>query len=134
MSADYCVLACHGLVFLCSNILSLFIGVLDIIHYRAFSRECVKRGLGTVVVGFPATPIIESRARFCLSAAHTREMVDEVYMFLEPCILMARFVEFVFERVYLKLLQKSESVEACPQVNTREQIVRKLSVRVQIFI
>ena len=29
-----------------------------------------------VVVGFPATPIIESRARFCLSAAHTREMID----------------------------------------------------------
>ncbi|XP_052272939.1 serine palmitoyltransferase 2-like isoform X1 [Dreissena polymorpha] len=42
-----------------------------------FSRECLKRGLGTVVVGFPATPIIESRARFCLSAAHTREMVDK---------------------------------------------------------
>lgn len=43
----------------------------------AFSRECLKRGLGTVVVGFPATPIIESRARFCLSAAHSRETVDK---------------------------------------------------------
>ncbi|XP_052768715.1 serine palmitoyltransferase 2-like isoform X1 [Mya arenaria] len=42
-----------------------------------FSRECLKRGLGIVVVGFPATPIIESRARFCLSAAHTQEMVDK---------------------------------------------------------
>ena len=31
---------------------------------------------GVVVVGFPATPIIESRARFCLSAAHTRPMID----------------------------------------------------------
>ena len=31
-----------------------------------------------VVVGFPATPIIESRARFCLSAAHTREQLDAV--------------------------------------------------------
>ena len=28
------------------------------------------------MVGFPATPIIESRARFCLSASHTREMID----------------------------------------------------------
>ena len=32
--------------------------------------------MATVVVGFPATPIIESRARFCLSAAHTKEMID----------------------------------------------------------
>lgn len=45
---------------------------------RAFGREMLKRKIGVVVVGFPATPIIESRARFCLSAAHTREMLDEV--------------------------------------------------------
>jgi len=42
----------------------------------AFSRECVQHGLATVVVGFPATPIIEARARFCLSAAHTKDMLD----------------------------------------------------------
>lgn len=48
------------------------------ILFRAFSRECLKRGLATVVVGFPATPIIQSRARFCLSAAHTKEMIDHV--------------------------------------------------------
>ena len=42
----------------------------------AFSRECVRHGLATVVVGFPATPIIEARARFCLSAAHTKDMID----------------------------------------------------------
>ena len=34
----------------------------------AFSRECLKRGLAVVTVGFPATPIIKSRARFCVSA------------------------------------------------------------------
>jgi len=45
---------------------------------RAFSRKCIKLGLATVVVGFPATPIIESRARFCLSAAHTKQMLDHV--------------------------------------------------------
>lgn len=45
---------------------------------RAFGREMLKRNIGTVVVGFPATPIIESRARFCISAAHTREMLDTV--------------------------------------------------------
>lgn len=38
----------------------------------------LKRDVGVVVVGFPATPIIESRARFCLSAAHTKEILDTV--------------------------------------------------------
>lgn len=47
-------------------------------YCRAFGREMLKRKIGVVVVGFPATPIIESRARFCLSAAHTRQMLDEV--------------------------------------------------------
>uniref|UniRef100_A0A8K9UG87 serine C-palmitoyltransferase n=1 Tax=Oncorhynchus mykiss TaxID=8022 RepID=A0A8K9UG87_ONCMY len=42
----------------------------------AFGREMLKRNIGTVVVGFPATPIIESRARFCVSAAHTRDILD----------------------------------------------------------
>jgi serine palmitoyltransferase len=51
----------------------------------AFSRECLARGLAVVVVGFPATPLLLSRARICLSAAHTREdllwalsVIDEV--------------------------------------------------------
>eukprot|EP00937_MAST-01D_sp_MAST-1D-sp2_P001767 g1767.t1 len=38
----------------------------------AFSRECLKRGLAVVVVGFPATPLVLSRARFCISAGHGR--------------------------------------------------------------
>ncbi|TNN60932.1 Serine palmitoyltransferase 2 [Liparis tanakae] len=42
----------------------------------AFGREMLKRNIGVVVVGFPATPIIESRARFCISAAHTRDVLD----------------------------------------------------------
>jgi len=42
----------------------------------AFSRECLKRGLAVVVVGFPAVPILMSRARFCVSAGHTREELD----------------------------------------------------------
>ncbi|KAJ3352361.1 serine palmitoyltransferase component [Entophlyctis luteolus] len=39
----------------------------------AFSRELLKRGIAVVVVGYPATPIITSRVRFCISAAHTME-------------------------------------------------------------
>lgn len=41
-----------------------------------FSRECLKRGLAAVVVGFPAVPLLMSRARFCISAGHTRENLD----------------------------------------------------------
>lgn len=44
----------------------------------AFGREMLKRRIAVVVVGFPATPIIESRARFCVSSAHTREILDIV--------------------------------------------------------
>lgn len=42
-----------------------------------YSRECLKRNLAVVVVGFPATPLLLSRVRFCVSAAHTKEDIDE---------------------------------------------------------
>ncbi|XP_059142148.1 serine palmitoyltransferase 2-like isoform X1 [Physella acuta] len=48
-----------------------------------FSRETLRRGMATVVVGFPATPLIETRARFCLSAAHTKEMLDEAIKIID---------------------------------------------------
>ncbi|TNN74334.1 Serine palmitoyltransferase 3 [Liparis tanakae] len=44
----------------------------------AFAREMLERKIGVVVVGFPATPITEARARFCLSASHTRAMLNQV--------------------------------------------------------
>lgn len=46
--------------------------------FRAFNREMLKRGVAVVTVGFPATPLVLGRVRFCLSAAHTKEMLDEV--------------------------------------------------------
>ena len=49
----------------------------------AFSRECLKRGLAVVVVGFPAVPILMSRARFCISAAHTRVELDRALVEIE---------------------------------------------------
>jgi len=42
------------------------------------SRECLKAGLAVVVVGFPATPLLSSRVRFCISASHTRKDLKEV--------------------------------------------------------
>lgn len=42
----------------------------------AFSRLCLERGLAVVVVGYPATPLMLSRARFCISAGHSREQLS----------------------------------------------------------
>lgn len=39
----------------------------------AFSRECLKRNIAVVTVAFPATSLLFSRARICISASHTKE-------------------------------------------------------------
>jgi len=43
----------------------------------AFSRECLIENIATVVVGFPATPLLLARSRFCISASHTIEDLEE---------------------------------------------------------
>jgi serine palmitoyltransferase len=48
----------------------------------AFSHEMLLRKISVVVVGYPATPLVTSRARFCVSAAHTKEDLDRM---LEAC-------------------------------------------------
>ncbi|GMF27567.1 unnamed protein product [Phytophthora lilii] len=48
-----------------------------------YSRECLKRNLAVVTVGFPATPLLLSRVRFCISAAHTKEDMDEALKAIE---------------------------------------------------
>jgi len=86
----------------------------------------LKRNIGVVVVGFPATPIIESRARFCISAAHTKEMLDRVtthclttastssnldhfkaalYLFYKALFLMPYILVFTME--YVDLMEKN---------------------------
>eukprot|EP00744_Colponema_vietnamica_P012891 GILI01018084.1.p1 GENE.GILI01018084.1~~GILI01018084.1.p1 ORF type:complete len:631 (-),score=147.62 GILI01018084.1:248-2140(-) len=44
----------------------------------AFSRAMLARNVAVVVVGYPATPLLEGRCRFCLSASHTREDLQHV--------------------------------------------------------
>ena len=46
--------------------------------YRAVVRTLRDRNIATVGVGFPATPLMAGRIRFCLSAAHTKEQLDKV--------------------------------------------------------
>lgn len=41
-----------------------------------FNREMLRRGIAVVTVGFPATKLLDARVRFCMSAAHTRQMLD----------------------------------------------------------
>jgi len=42
----------------------------------SLSRECLKRKIAVVVVGYPATSLLSCRVRFCLSASHTIEDLD----------------------------------------------------------
>jgi serine palmitoyltransferase len=37
----------------------------------------LKRNIAVVSVGYPAVGLAETRIRICLSASHTREMLDE---------------------------------------------------------
>ncbi|CCI48496.1 hypothetical protein ABG067_006343 [Albugo candida] len=48
-----------------------------------FSRQCLERNLAVVTVGFPATPLLLSRVRFCISAAHTKEDLDKALKQIE---------------------------------------------------
>ncbi|KAK9821210.1 hypothetical protein WJX74_010926 [Apatococcus lobatus] len=45
-------------------------------NMTVFSRQCLKANIAVVVVGFPATPLLGTRVRFCLSASHTRQDLD----------------------------------------------------------
>ncbi|EPY34465.1 serine palmitoyltransferase [Angomonas deanei] len=49
----------------------------------ALARLCLERGVAIVVVGYPATPLLESRVRFCVSAAHTREDLEYTLSVME---------------------------------------------------
>ena len=44
----------------------------------AFSHEMLKRKISVVVVAYPATPLISSRARFCVSSAHNKDDLDRL--------------------------------------------------------
>ncbi|KAJ1404128.1 pyridoxal phosphate-dependent transferase, partial [Ochromonadaceae sp. CCMP2298] len=61
----------------------------------AFSRECLKRGVAVVVVGFPATSVVLSRARFCISAGHTREDIEMAVRVIDE---VATLVGMKYER------------------------------------
>lgn len=55
--------------------------VLMMLYYPAMmselSRRLLERGIAIVVVGFPVTPLLLSRVRFCISSSHTIEALEE---------------------------------------------------------
>lgn len=61
----------------------------------AVVRTLTTYNIAAVGVGFPATPLMEGRIRFCLSAAHTKQQLDyvSVYIFLLVYLLFLLFLE-----------------------------------------
>lgn len=59
----------------------------------AFSHEMLKRKISVVVVGYPATPLISSRARFCVSAAHNKDDMDRL---LSACDEIGNILQLKF--------------------------------------
>lgn len=47
-------------------------------YFSSVVRILTTRNIAAVGVGYPATPLLEGRLRFCLSAAHTKEQLDYV--------------------------------------------------------
>lgn len=45
-------------------------------YSSAVVRLLSERNIAVVGVGYPATPIMKGRIRFCLSASHTKEQLD----------------------------------------------------------
>ncbi|CAN8008870.1 unnamed protein product [Ixodes pacificus] len=64
-------------------------------------RYLMKRGVATVGVGFPATPLLEARARFCMSASHTKEMLDQALSVIDKA----------GDYLYLKLSKRKRTTE-----------------------
>ena len=76
---SFCTFACvYVKVRVFASVPSVITHNSSILSFSAFSRELLKRNIAVVIVGFPATSIIEGRARICLSASHSREMLDRV--------------------------------------------------------
>ena len=48
----------------------------------------LEHGIAVVTVGFPATILVGGRVRFCISAAHTREMLDKVRTWLSSFFIL----------------------------------------------
>ncbi|CCK69951.1 serine C-palmitoyltransferase LCB2 KNAG_0D02000 [Huiozyma naganishii CBS 8797] len=81
----------------------------------AFSRIMLQRKIAVVVVAYPATPLIESRVRFCMSASLTKEDID----------YLLRHVDEVGEMLNLKLNSGKSSWDGKVQRWDIEEVIRR---------
>jgi len=68
-----------------------------------FVKLCRERGVATVAVGFPATRLTEERARFCLSAGHTKEMLDHVLQVVDE---VGEYIGLKYNKGQVKNIQQ----------------------------
>mmetsp|Transcript_19262 Transcript_19262/g.34826 ORF Transcript_19262/g.34826 Transcript_19262/m.34826 type:complete len:509 (-) Transcript_19262:541-2067(-) len=74
---------------------------------KVVTQLCLKSHIAMVVVGSPATPLLLSRARVCISASHTKEDLDYA---LEHLLTIGQDTKLMFHdtRPLLKLLDEDE--------------------------
>jgi len=77
-----------------------------------FSREAFERGLAVVVVGYPATPVLESRTRFCMSAGHTKEDLDWAIKQIDEIgdRLLLKYELPILQQIFPSLKPKEEKI------------------------
>lgn len=91
----------------------------------AFSHEMLKRKISVVIVGYPATPLVSSRARLCVSAAHTKEDLDRV---LTACDEIGNSLQLKFSTGIAGGLYPSENTFNTPENEKDEQHKRPVKI------
>ena len=76
----------------------------------------LRMGIAVVIVGYPATPLLEVRIRFCVSSAHTREMLDY-------CLGILDDMSKIFGIAFLK----HNPIPPIPYLTPNEQIMNQLN-------
>jgi len=95
----------------------------------AFSHEMLKRKIAVVVVGYPATPLISSRARFCVSAAHTKDDLDRLLAACDQAgdVLQLKFSSGIAggqEALHDGLLNEQEAeIRSCLEAGGKPSVV-----------
>ncbi|KAG2452256.1 hypothetical protein HYH02_003280 [Chlamydomonas schloesseri] len=74
----------------------------------ALSRMLLERRMAMVIVGFPATPLLLTRSRICISAAHSRADMDWALEQLEE---MAELCDLRFNNTRLKAHMEAALVD-----------------------
>ena len=72
----------------------------------AFSHEMLKRKIAVVVVAYPATPLVESRVRLCVSASHTKNDLDYL---LKACDEVGDILQLKFSPVIRTILDDGDT-------------------------